>query len=99
MSRELPTVDIGDVPELIRLVEEVRASKKPRILRRNAEALALLSPIGARRPVGARRTRTKADYEAFRSAFGSWKGLLEGDEFLAANAESRRRSSRPPITL
>lgn len=99
MSRELPSVDIGNVPDLLRLVEEVRASNRPRILRRDSEALAVLSPIGGRAPVRPRRTRTKADYEAFRSAFGSWKGLLDGDEFLTANAESRRRSSRPPITL
>jgi hypothetical protein len=44
------------------------------------------------------RKRTKADYEAFRAAAGSWKD--EDVDTLIQNVyESRRSSSRPPIEL
>jgi hypothetical protein len=38
-------IDISDMPDLLDLVEEVEATKKPRELRRDNKPVALLTPI------------------------------------------------------
>ena len=45
MQKEVETVDITDIPELLRLAEEVQQSQQPRLLTRGQEELALLSPV------------------------------------------------------
>jgi hypothetical protein len=72
MSREAEHVDVTHIPELLRLAEEVRATRQSRVLTRNREEIAVLSPPKARR---ARRSKTKADYEAFLSSLGSWRDV------------------------
>jgi len=97
MAKELKRIDIGHVPELLRIVDEVRATNEPRVLRRDSEDVAILLPAKpARRRAG--RTKTKADHEAFLASAGSWKGLVEAEEFTAYVNE-RRRSSRPTVEL
>ena len=63
MAAEYP-IDITNLPELVRLAEDVRDTRKPRILRREHEILAVLAPM----PLPARprpRTRsTRAKREA-----------------------------------
>jgi hypothetical protein len=44
------------------------------------------------------RVKTKADYEAFQAAAGSWKDM-DVEKFKAALYESRRLGSRPPLKL
>ena len=44
MARELKRIDITNVPELVRIVEEVQASQEPRIVRRDSEYVAILMP-------------------------------------------------------
>jgi len=98
MARARKTIDISDLPELLRIVEEVRASEEPYVLQRENEDVAVLMPVA---PAGKRRRkreRTQADYEAFLSAAGSWKDV-DVDAFIADIYESRRRSSRPPVKL
>src|SRR2546425_13115011 len=98
MAKELKPFDIGNTPELIRLAEEVRATREPRVLRRDSEDLAVLMPLSPgtrRRPA---RAKTKADYEAFRSAAGGWKDV-DTDKLISDIYESRSRSSRPPVDL
>jgi hypothetical protein len=98
LAKELKAVDISDAPELLRLAEEVRASREPRLLRRNGEDLAVLTPL-AHAP-GPRRTRTNtpADLEAFRSSAGSWEEV-DVDRLIADIYTSRERSTRPPVEL
>jgi hypothetical protein len=55
MARELKTVDVTHVPELLRLAREVRASREPRVLRGDGEDLAILTPTGS----AWRRTRRR----------------------------------------
>ncbi len=98
MARALRPIDISNEPELLRLVEEVRKSEEPLVLRRDSEDLAILTPVKfapKRRP---RRAKTKADYEAFLPAPGSWKDV-DTDKLVADIYESRRRSSRAPVEL
>lgn len=98
MERTLEIVDISDESELLRLVEDVRASGAPRLLRRGGEDVALLLPMESV-AVYPWREPTEEDYEAFRSSAGSWKGHIDVEQFLRDNYESRRRSSRPAVDL
>lgn len=98
MVRAIKAIEIGDAPDLVRLAEEVHASNEARLLRRDGEDLAVLMPA---RPVAkqrGKRTKTQADYDAFRSAAGGWKDI-DTDKLIANIYEDRRRGDRPPIKL
>ncbi len=98
MAKELKCIDIGHVPELVRIVEEVQAANEPRVLRRNSEDVAILLPAKSA-PRRAGRTRTKADHDAFLASAGTWKGLVDVEAFTSYIDERRRSSSRPPVEL
>ena len=95
MAKELKRIDIGNVPELLRIVDEVRTSNEPRVLRLDSEDVANLLPARRARKTRSPRSRTKADHEAFLSSAGGWRGLVGADEFVAYLYERRRSSSRP----
>ena len=99
MAKELKRIDIGNIPELLSIAEEVRRTNEPRLLKRDSEDVAILTPIkkttDKRRKM---RPKTKADYEAFRSAAGSWADV-DTDKFIEDIYESRRSSFRPPVEL
>jgi hypothetical protein len=97
MAREMIPVDITHSPEVLRLAEEVRSSKTPRILRRSGEAIAVVMPLSPARK-RTRKVKTKEDLEAFRAAAGGWKDF-DLDKFLEDLYASRRASSRPPVEL
>ncbi len=99
MADDMVYIDISDVPDLLRIAEEVRTTRTPRMLRRDSEDMAVLMPITSTRKHKARRTKTKADYEAFRTAAGGWKGLVDTDKLIADIYESRRNSTKPPVEL
>jgi antitoxin (DNA-binding transcriptional repressor) of toxin-antitoxin stability system len=96
MAEQLKPIDIGDDPTLLRIVEEVRAGKQPRVLRHDGEDVAMVVPIssapGRRRRRG---TKTEADRAAFRSAAGGWKGLIDIDQFINDIHESRWITGKP----
>ena len=58
MAKELRPIDISNVPELLRLVEEVRKGEEPRVLRRDSEDLAILTPV---KPPRRRARKASAD--------------------------------------
>jgi len=45
MSTNTTPIDISNSPELLRLAEEVEATKKPRLLKRDNTPIAVLSPV------------------------------------------------------
>src|SRR3954452_6833016 len=45
MAEPARIIDIGDNPDLVRIAEEVRASREPSVLRRANEDLALIVPM------------------------------------------------------
>ena len=94
MAKELTPVDVTNTPDLLRLAEEVRRSGQPRLLRRDDEDLAVLSPAptSAKRRAHKAKTYTKADDEAFLSSAGGWNGNVDVDKFLRDNDESRQLS-------
>ncbi len=63
------------MPDLVRVTEEVMATKKPRKLIRDRKTVAILMPVGTSLFTRKKRAKTKVDYEAFRAAFGSWKDV------------------------
>ncbi len=89
MAEEMIYIDISDVPDLLRIAEEVRTTRKPRMLRRDNENVAVLMPVTSTQRRKASRAKTKADYEAFRAAAGGWKGLVDTDKLIADIYESR----------
>ena len=97
MAGAVKSVDVSDVPELLRIAEEVRASGQPQVLQRNGEDLAVLSPLRSADPAPARAQRD-ADFEVFLSAAGSWRDE-DVDGLIGRIYEERRRASRPPLAL
>jgi hypothetical protein len=97
MSQATP-IDITNIPELVRIAEEVEATKKPRELRRDNKPVAVITPVTKKSQSTKARGKTKADYEAFFSTFGSWKDV-DTDRLLNNISATRKRSNRPPIDL
>lgn len=97
-ERDLKAIDISNVPELLRIAEEVHTTHEPRLLRRDREDLAILMPARQTTKGKRKRSITKGGYEAFRSAFGGWKGLVDAD-VLKKDLASTRGSDRPPVRL
>ena len=57
MSREVQRIDVSDLPEVLRLAEQVNASRAPHLLTRGEQVVAMLTPVeptasprAARRP-------------------------------------------------
>jgi hypothetical protein len=44
MAEQIQPIDISNQPDLVRLAEEVRTTRKPRLLRHNGEDVAVLKP-------------------------------------------------------
>ena len=84
MSSNLTPIDISNIPELLDLVEEVAATKKPRELLRDNKPVALLTPI----------VKNKAKWEDIKATFGSWSDL-DADELIANIHRWREEGSRP----
>jgi hypothetical protein len=99
MAEHAKPIDISGMPDLLHVVEQVRASNEPRILTRDDEQLAVIVPVGARFRGHRQTTPTEEDLEAFRSAAGGWKGVVDVDKLVEDIYESRRISSRPPVEL
>jgi len=72
-------IDITTMPDLARVVEEVEATKKPRELRRENKIVAVIAPA-KRSSAKQKRGKTNADYEAFKSAAGGWKDLVDTEK-------------------
>ncbi|MFL5586727.1 MAG: hypothetical protein ACJ8DI_03585 [Ktedonobacteraceae bacterium] len=87
------------MPELVKIAEEVDATKTPRELRRENKPVALITPVTGAKKAKKQKAKTKADYEAFKSAAGSWKGLIDVEQFKKVISESRKISTRPPVKL
>ena len=104
MNNELSPIDIGNLPDLVHLVEEVQRTHLPRVLCRDGQDVAVLAPLvpatlrkTAEQP-RARRQPSAADREAFRAAAGSWSDM-DTDNLVEDIYESRRISTRPPVKL
>ncbi len=102
MAKPMKSIDITHRPDLVDVAEEVRATGEPRMLRRNDEAVAVITPIvpvRAQRPnPPARRLKpkkmTEAEIEAFFSAAGGWADI--DTDKLIEDIYAARDVQRPP---
>jgi antitoxin (DNA-binding transcriptional repressor) of toxin-antitoxin stability system len=93
MRREV-AIDISQNTELLRLVEEVRASGSARVLTNGSEPVAVLRPVQRRRT---KAVKECADREAFLSSLGSWADV--DTEALKQEIKQARSDHRPPVEL
>ena len=96
MARTLDAIDISDKPELLQLVDEMRAAGGSLALRRGDEDVAVLTLVERAGSFGP-PALTASERAAFLATAGGWSGIVDVEEFKANNAESRRISSRPPV--
>ena len=78
MATEIQAVDIGELPELVRLAEEVRATRTPRLLRRDDEDVAIIMPCRTARPRARRKGVLTRDDPLFRSIGSGRSGIPGG---------------------
>ncbi len=86
------------MPDLLRVAEEVAATKKPLKLTRDRKTVAILMPVSTSLSPRKKPEKTRADYEAFSSAAGGWKDV-DIDRLIANIYATCRRSNRPPVNL
>jgi hypothetical protein len=98
MAQEREILDITDNPDLLRIAEEVRRSKTPRVLRAGDEDVAVVMPVADRTERRRKRAKTEADYQAFLDSAGSWADV-DVDEFRRYIRERRDTGDRPPVEL
>ncbi len=100
----LTPIDITNIPELRHLVEEMRASKQPRLLKQDRVSVALLMPLGTtlKQQVPTTKEDVWADYDAgkVRAALAQSAGTLAGvrrDSLLIdiRNERSQESTHRP----
>jgi hypothetical protein len=99
MTTDPRPIDISNMPDLVRIAEEVEATKKPLKLTRDRKTVAILMPVATAETPRKKRAKTKADYEAFRAAFGSWKDVDTEALLKNIHADRRRTNTRPPVKL
>ena len=75
------------MPYLVRIVEELQTTKKPRELKRDNKTVAVLMPV-------APATKAKTAYKASLAAIGSWSDL-NADALIAHVRRARAEGSRP----
>jgi hypothetical protein len=96
MVQEAERFDISNMPDLVRLAEEVARTRKPRLLTRGEEEVALLSPARPKRRK--KVVMTLAQRNAVLSSIGGWVGLVD-PERLKRDLDAARGDHSPSITL
>ena len=88
----LTPIDISNIPELVRIAEEVEATKTPRELKQKNKTVAVITPV-KKASERTRQEKTKADCEAFK-ATGSWKDV-DWEKLIAKIYRWRQEGSLP----
>jgi hypothetical protein len=92
MSQPTP-LDITNMPDLVRIAEEVEATNKPRVLKRDNTPLAILTPVTKKQSA---RAKQKAIKETLALA-GAWKDLPSDQ--MEEELDRIRHSSKPTPPL
>ncbi len=93
MAADTIPVEISNNPELLRLAEEVKATNKPRLLKRDNTPLAILTPVKKKQ---SSQSKSKAMKETLALA-GAW-GDRDWNE-VEAELDRIRHSSKPTPPL
>ncbi len=97
MARELRSIDITNTPDILRLANEVAKTGLPHVLKLDNKDVAVITPVSPTSKSPRKKARTREDYEAFLSSFGSWADF-DVDKFHKDREESRKLN-RPPVEL
>ena len=92
MSQPTP-LDITNMPDLVRIAEEVEATRKPRVLKRDNTPLAILTPVTKKQ---SSKAKSKAVQDTLALA-GAWKDL-PADQ-MEEELDRIRHSSKPTPPL
>jgi hypothetical protein len=84
-------IDITNMPDLVRIAEEVEATKKPRVLKRDNTPIAMLTPVTKKQPSQA---TSKAIKDTLALA-GAWSDL-DFEEMLDTFDHIRHDSKPTP---
>ena len=93
------TIDISNNPDLVRLVEEMKNAKQPRILEENKKPVAMLMPMETAGKQREKKARSQIHYKAFLAAAGSLKGFIDAERLKKDIYESRKLLTRPAIEV
>jgi hypothetical protein len=86
---QLTPIDITNMPDLVRIAEEVEATNKPRLLKRDNTPIAMLTPLTEKQ---SSKAKNKAVQDALALA-GAW-GERDWNE-VEAELDRIRHSSKP----
>jgi hypothetical protein len=87
-------IDISNMPDLIRLTEEVELTKKPRILKRHKKTVAILIPVES-----ASSPKKQQAIEETLALAGSWSDLDWNEVEQALDRIRHESKPTPPFTL
>ena len=93
MSTTPIPIDISHNKDLLKLAEEVEATKIPRALMKDNETVAVIIPAG--RENRTEQKRKDDAYTAMLSVLGSWSDL-DTDTMIKNIYKAREEGSRPP---
>ncbi len=98
MSSSLTPIDISNIPELVRLAEEVNNTKQSRVLTVSQRTLAVLMPVGTAVKQEKKRAKKKAIEDTLALA-GSWSDLDWDDMIRELDRIRHESTPTPPISL
>lgn len=78
MNRNLTPLDISNQPDILRLAEEVRATRTPRVLKRDNESIAVVMPLATTLPQQGEDTWKHYDAKRVQRALKESAGALAG---------------------
>jgi len=90
---QLTPIDITNMPDLVRIAEEVDATRKPRVLKRDNTPIAVLTPVTKKQ---SSRATSKAIKETLALA-GAWRDLPSDQ--MEEELDRIRHSSKPTPPL
>lgn len=100
MARELRHIPFDEfAADVAGVFKRIFAENEAVVVEQRNGTRAVLRPVVPKKAARRPRTISDADYEAFLSTAGGWKGLVDTDQLKADIAHSRRIASRPPVKL
>ena len=93
MPKELQPIDVSEIPELLNIAEQVRATGQPCVLKRKDEELAVLTPVAPARQTRPRRGPLSKDDPLFELIGIGRSGIAGG--VSAKKHEYLARAYRP----
>ena len=97
-TNDEPVEEIESLDDLRRIAADVQHDNRPRLVSIAGGGNITLAPAPKKRRKLTPEEKAKADEEAFLSAAGSWKGLVDPEEFKRQIREGRS-SNRPYVEI